>query len=208
MDRGIVSLAVRDLERVWASLPLSDPPQARNALLGAVPQITTTYGEVAAGVAADRFDELRESAGVGGVSPVVMADPMPEQWVRKQVRFGAKHLFGPSPEQTLAFLKVAVSKYALRPSRETMIFSTERDGARWARVPTGLENCDFCLMLSSRGFVYRSEESGGAASFHGRCDCTVVPDWSQFPTLTGYDPDALLVQWRASVAAKATPAGG
>lgn len=30
---------------------------------------------------------------------------------------------------------------------------------RYARVPQGMETCDFCLMLASRGFVYLTEES-------------------------------------------------
>lgn len=30
---------------------------------------------------------------------------------------------------------------------------------KWARVPSGTETCQFCLMLASRGFAYTSEKS-------------------------------------------------
>lgn len=64
---------------------------------------------------------------------------------------------------------------------------------RYARVPSGAETCSFCLMLASRGFVYTSREAASHA--HAGCDCRVVPG---FPGMEveGYDPDALLAEWR------------
>ncbi|AOZ62833.1 capsid maturation protease [Rhodococcus phage Partridge] len=73
----------------------------------------------------------------------------------------------------------------------------------WARVPTGRETCGFCLMLVSRGPVYRSAEAAGLRlgnsdaikalqgdldvseymdQWHPGCDCKTVPvfklsDW-------------------------------
>lgn len=38
---------------------------------------------------------------------------------------------------------------------------------QWARIPTGSETCDFCMMLASRGFAYWSEET--ASHTHGNC---------------------------------------
>lgn len=41
---------------------------------------------------------------------------------------------------------------------------------RYARVPTGEETCDFCIMLASRGPVYHTEESAGAYDhYHAHC---------------------------------------
>ena len=43
---------------------------------------------------------------------------------------------------------------------------------RYQRIPQGLETCDFCLMLASRGAVYLSEESAGGDDpdhFHRGC---------------------------------------
>ena len=57
--------------------------------------------------------------------------------------------------------KVAASKCVIENGR--------RDPMRpkYARVPTGAETCDFCLMLASRGFAYLSEET--ASHTHSNC---------------------------------------
>lgn len=44
----------------------------------------------------------------------------------------------------------------------------------YARVPTGMETCSYCMMLASRGFVYRSADSAGHADHRG-CNCMIVP---------------------------------
>jgi hypothetical protein len=71
---------------------------------------------------------------------------------------------------------------------------------RFARVPTGDETCDFCLMLASRGFVYHTEASASHA--HAHCDCRVTPSWKAHE-VEGYDPDALAVAWVDAVEEKA-----
>jgi hypothetical protein len=71
---------------------------------------------------------------------------------------------------------------------------------RFARVPTGDETCDFCLMLASRGFVYHTEAAASHA--HANCDCRVTPSWKAHE-VEGYDPDALAVAWVDAVEKKA-----
>jgi len=78
---------------------------------------------------------------------------------------------------------------------------------RYARVPQGLETCDFCLMLASRGFVYLTAESvEGWNHTHRGCDCIVVAGivhkensaWVQDTQLEGYGLDdmrALRILW-------------
>lgn len=85
-------------------------------------------------------------------------------------------------------------------------YNAERDPyggeTRYARVPTGEETCDFCIMLASRGPVYHTEESAGAYDhYHAHCDCRIVPFWGTYDAgpsrrgsimgIEGYDPDAL-----------------
>lgn len=57
-------------------------------------------------------------------------------------------------------------------------------GLGWARTSVGTTTCSFCLMLISRGPVYRSRKTAGAMKqFHNKCDCVVVPvfDVNSFP---------------------------
>lgn len=89
-------------------------------------------------------------------------------------------------------------------------YNAERDPlggeTRYARVPTGDETCDFCIMLASRGPVYHTEETAGAFDhWHAHCDCRVIPCWGTFEigpsrrgsamSIEGYDPDALYEQY-------------
>lgn len=50
-----------------------------------------------------------------------------------------------------------------------------RNGLRYARVPGG-KSCAFCLMLASRGFVYKTETTAGEdkGHYHARCRCKIV----------------------------------
>lgn len=69
---------------------------------------------------------------------------------------------------------------------------------RYARVPTGAETCDFCIMLASRGFVYHSEASAGMLDhWHANCDCRVVPGFGKSPQVDGYDPDEWYEQYES-----------
>lgn len=90
--------------------------------------------------------------------------------------------------------KVAAAKCVIENGKR------DRRKPRFARVPTGVETCDFCLMLASRGFVYQNEAAASHA--HAHCDCRVVPSWKSY-SVAGYDPRALYSQWQDVVDAKA-----
>lgn len=80
---------------------------------------------------------------------------------------------------------------------------------RYRRVPQGLETCDFCLMLASRGAVYLSQESAMGSSAddpnhtHIGCDCIVVPCLVHYDGgrliedthIEGYDTDVMYQMW-------------
>lgn len=94
---------------------------------------------------------------------------------------------------------------------------------RYARLPQGVETCDFCLMLASRGFVYLTEDTA-SAHVHRNCDCIVVAgvghyesndlryskgDWIQDTHVEGYDLDAMrrLYQVWHDISARNLPDG-
>lgn len=77
---------------------------------------------------------------------------------------------------------------------------------KFARVPTGDETCDFCLMLASRGFVYSSKMSAGGVKldhYHSGCNCRVVAGWDG-DDVEGYDTDEIYDRWQSSIDAIAT----
>ena len=71
-----------------------------------------------------------------------------------------------------------LARHADAAGREAVVDTAERggDGVGWARVLSGAENCARCVMLASRGPVYKSRESagGGGRGFHDHCDCRAV----------------------------------
>lgn len=137
----------------------------------------------------------------------------PEKSVKTVLR---RHLRGPSNEATKR-VSVELGRHVESAGRQTIARAVDDgktneiepaadpnadvDGKQpiaWARMLSGAENCGFCVMLASRGPVYRSERHAGkrhvsqpfrdagvvqyANSFHNNCDCLVVPvyhwyDW-------------------------------
>lgn len=114
-------------------------------------------------------------------------------------------------QDSAARVALRVMKEIENGGRRTMIRPVEDEDYRddvvqgWARVATGRETCEFCLMLVSRGPVYRSARNAGFRAddesakevlhegnegeiaklmtrWHDGCDCKVVPvfdrrDW-------------------------------
>lgn len=80
----------------------------------------------------------------------------------------------------------------------------------WARTSGGTSSCSFCLMLISRGPVYRSRETAeqrkDSKTFHNRCDCVAVPVFNKqtFPGRDEYLAASKL--WAKSTKGKSGPA--
>lgn len=195
-NAGIVNLIDRDLRSFWDTLNLASPEAARDALLVVVPELVAKYGDIAATVAADWYEEQRSEARVRGPYRAVTADLVPSDAIEQSVRRTSGYLFGDTPEMTIEALALLAGKYAVQPGRSTISLNAGREHVRWARVPTGRETCAFCLTMASRGFVYLNAERAGLHDkYHGKCDCVPTPDWSEEPHLEGYDPSALYSQY-------------
>ncbi|MDN6565927.1 MAG: hypothetical protein L0K65_02605 [Actinomyces sp.] len=177
-NERVAELARRDLEAFFGTLDLTRPELARDTLLEFVPVLTAQYGDLAASVAAEWFDELRAAAKVPGRFRAVGAAAVPAAQAEASVRWAASHLFTEAPSGILAPLAGAVVKMVMEPSRNTVIDMSARDtrSVGWHRNarPTA---CDFCIMLAGRGGVYKSEKSASFAAHDGRCYCTASPSW-------------------------------
>jgi hypothetical protein len=191
-----LSTLVRDeLEAFFLSLDLSGPELARDALLEFLPLLVQQYGDVAATLAADWYEELRGASGALGSFSAVTAASVPAGAVEAKVRFLASHLWTPDPAAMLGGLLTAADKYVKQPGRDTIAKNAKREGVRYARVPQGRKTCAFCLLLASRDAVYFSKKSAGDQGrgvgdrFHGDCDCAVVPIRKAQDYPTDYLPD-------------------
>lgn len=189
-------LVQADLEAFFRSLNLSKPEAVRDALLGFLPVLTAQYGDVAATLAADWYEETRASSGAVGRFRALAAPSVPAGAVEAKVRYLAGHLWTPEPVAMLGGLLTAADKYVKQPGRDTMALNAKREGVRWARVPTGSKTCSFCLVLASRDAVFLSKESAkydkSGEKYHGKCDCQPVRIGSAKDYPKDYLPDDYL----------------
>lgn len=83
-----------------------------------------------------------------------------------------------------------IAKEVENGGRRTLLQAVDSDAKAlgFARVATGRETCGFCLMLVSRGPVYKTFESAGGSDdfrddfmkkWHPNCDCKVVPVFAE-----------------------------
>ena len=191
-------LVAAELSAYFAGLDLSRPDAARNALLEFMPLLVAQYGEVSQALAMDWYEETRaESGATGRFMATAPPAPVKVEQVESKVRYAAGHLWTDNPYATLAGLAVATDKYVKQYGRETMAWNANREGARYARVPSGAKTCAFCLVLASLDAVYLSKQSAGDSGsgfgdeFHGDCDCAVVRIGPEEDYPEGYIPNEL-----------------
>lgn len=205
-NASIVAAVERDLDNFFGHVDLSNPARALNALLQYIPLLTQRYGEIAAALAADWYEELRADAVEQGIVAaigravsydVITADPVAQRVARESVQ-AAKYLLETqdTPDAFISRLRGNVTRYVLQPSRDTITRNAHRDRAArgWARY-TRPGTCDFCAALSGRGGVY-TEQSARFAS-HDHCNCVTAPV---------FDPHAEKVDVRAEYIASAKTA--
>ncbi len=205
-NNGIADLVEDELAGFLGALNFERPEAVQVALFEFVPALVSEYGDVAASVAADWYDELRASEGVSGSFRAPLAPSMPAAQVTDRLGY-ATRASGPlwlGDSATLTgFLSLMTNEYALQPGRDTVMTAAHKDKAAYARIPEP-GACKFCLMLASRGFVYSKSTAGQSKKFHGKCRCNAMPVWDETRARVefGYDPDALYDLYRASVDAK------
>ena len=174
----------------------ADVADVRNAVIAIMQPACGASSTMAARLAADFYDGLRARFGIDdGFTAEVDSQRVPEA-TDGAVRAFVQDLVDGKP------IEQFVGKCADRIDYETRLaankcieFNAKNDPKkpRWARIPTGAETCQFCIMLASRGFVYHSKETASHA--HANCNCVITPSWDKSPTAQGYDPDAYYDEW-------------
>lgn len=177
-----------ELDAFWATLPKDDMVHVREQLETFFPALVDTYGDVAGVIAGDWYEQVMSQ-------PSYLAEMKPVAQVNARMRWALTAGFEGDLDQALATLSLVTDELVKQFGRDTVVRSAGRNGVRYARVPSGADTCDFCIMLGSRGYVYESASAAGeVAKFHGNCDCQIVP-WDGVEP-DGYDPDALYEQYR------------
>ncbi len=186
---------VRTLAEESHGAPVSE---LRDEAIKAIDEALSAFGDQASELALDLFEEIVSDYGIEPETR--LDDVIPHEMVDGGVRYLARALVEGMSDKFARDVADLSRYYIHRSAFENMERNCERNDLRYARVPSGRETCGFCFMLSSRGFVYRSEETaGGTHAYHEHCDCVIVPGFKGLPwdeQIEGYDPDAMRGRWR------------
>lgn len=173
---SIARLAQQDLLDLWGGVDTSDARAATRLLLAEVPTLTTAYGDMAATLSADLYEEFRSESGVRSLFRPSPANPVPIDQAQALVRWGVEPLWSSTPNPAAALQKISggLTRLTLHPAGDTVVDAAGKDPERprYART-THPGACHFCLMLASRGAVFH----GDAPYFesHDYCRCSAVP---------------------------------
>ena len=178
-QRGVRRLALRDLAAWWVTVEHLSPSEIKREAQAFLPLISQTYGEMSSAAAADFYEAARaDSVARGGFTAALPVSGAASQ-ASRHVSWATDPLFVGEAAAALDRMSGVVDVAALQDGRSTVIYNANRDPAkpRWARIPVG-KTCAWCLMLASRGAVYRSAQTAGSATeFHRACDCQPTPSW-------------------------------
>ena len=186
--------------------------EVRDQLIMVMEATCASSADASARVSADFYNGMRERA-IGEPMDVVIDSKRAPGATDGAVRAFVQDLVdgkGPDAvvEKCISRLGYETRRAAGECMRENAVRNPKHP--RYARVPSGIDTGDFCIMLASRGPVYRSEESAGMLEhFHDNCQCTIVPMWKNKRVITdvggviyrsgtqieGYDPDALFDEY-------------
>lgn len=174
--------------------------RCREIVVDALLAVLPTYADAAAQASADFYDAARELS-VGepvGAQALSGYDPAATDGA---VRAMAQRAVGGNIAAFNDLVLQRVDYELKRAAGNSIVANGMRDPRkpRFARVPTGAETCDFCLMLASRGFVYHSNRSAGALNhWHPHCDCRVVMGWDG-DRVEGYNPQEIYDRWQEAI---------
>lgn len=175
--------------------------EIREYAIQAVKEVAQLYGDAAATLELQLFDwiQVPDAQLYGGPDAAA---------IERGVRYQVKKLVDEDPDAFLDGIEELADYHIRQGANQTGIHNVKRantaskrrtggrgaGGMRYARVPTGLETCTYCVMLASRGFVYKDEQSAGHANHRG-CNCLIVPGIPGKTTIEGYEPNVLRELW-------------
>lgn len=174
--------------------------ECRELVVQALESVMPEYTALAAQSTADMYDAIRvqsvgEAMGARAISgyDAAKTDGAVRAFVQKVVDGKSIEVFN-----NLVLQRV---DYELRRAANYCVTANgARDPLkpRYARVPTGAETCDFCLMLASRGFVYHSVSSAAVDHTHFSCDCRVIQGYPG-DEVEDYDLTEIYGRWQDSI---------
>lgn len=170
----LADTAGEDIGLLWSQLSTVD--EVREALMDVLPALVADYGDAAATVSAEWYDEYREDRDVPGR---FRAD------VPNVVDLGAEALAGWGTDlvtpkgadwdAALSQVQGGVQKRIATAGRDTITNAVflDPEGRGWQREARS-GGCGFCQMLAGRATLYRERTTADFGA-HDWCNCLAVP---------------------------------
>lgn len=196
----------RGLEEIINRLTEQGAPLnvVRNSVVDYLETYAPAYIEAAQALGAEAYEIMT------GYKPVPGKPVDPDMFKSIVHAVAGNYMDGGTADMFARVVGDAADRVITRAANGVISDSAVHDHASFARVPSP-GACQFCLMLSSRGFVYATRQSAGEFDrYHDGCRCRVVASNEKSPHLEGYDPGELYDRWKAGegeerTARKSTP---
>ena len=170
----ITAMANEDLSGLWDGL---SPDQVTQALFDMLPALVDTWATAAASFTADWYDDRREDDGIDGRFLAIVPE-LGDLGAEELAGWASQPLRREEPDIRLVRSRVegGLQRRITNASRDTVMTSSIQDpkAQGWQRVARS-NGCPFCVMLASRGQVYREKTADFGA--HDYCHCSAVPAW-------------------------------
>ena len=139
----------------------------RDATIDALTTSIGIHGDQAQALAGQLFDEVCAAEGIDATSSLY-PDIIDFDMMAGKVRWLCRKLVEGDRPGYVQRVGVLADFYTKRCNYVAQMRNCHGANMRYARIPTGPDTCDWCLMLASRGFVYYTEADARAGN-HQNC---------------------------------------
>ena len=139
----------------------------RDATIDALTTSIGIHGDQAQALAGQLFDEVCAAEGIDATSSLY-PDIIDLDMMAGKVRWLCRKLVEGDRSGYVQRVGVLADFYTKRCNYVAQMRNCHGANMRYARIPTGPDTCDWCLMLASRGFVYYTEADARAGN-HQHC---------------------------------------
>lgn len=174
----LAAIANDDLDALWASVKTA--VEAEQALHDLLPALVDVYGEAAAALAADWYDDLREENDIRGSFRAIAAETADRGEHALAGWATAPWIDVPSEDVDWSAVRQrlygGLQRRISDVARDTISYSSiqDRGATGWQRVASS-SGCAFCQMLAGRGHVYTKKTADFAS--HDDCNCVATVAW-------------------------------
>ena len=210
-SRAITRLSDNAQMRVLAGLEaidMSDISRARDEIIELLNAVLGPYSEMAAEVSAQFYEAVRGMSIPTEYTADLVTGRL-EDATDGFVRAAMQEYVDGKPIDQFRMLVASRAGYETKRASDYCIMSNsanDRQSRMYTRVASGFDNCDFCLMLSSKGPVRVTNVAPDMrAHIHNHCKCVLVP-YFKGQTIAGYSQRQAYDDWNAALDAKAKEA--